>query len=68
MFKYQINGNRLEYRYQNVVPGYDYPLRVWINGEVVSLKPTEEMQTLLGDEAIKAFEVDRNFFVISQTR
>ena len=68
VFKYQINGNRLEYRYQNVVPGYDYPLRVWINGEVVSLKPTEEMQTLLGDEAIKAFEVDRNFFVISQTR
>lgn len=66
VLNYQVDGNRLDYQYQNVVPGYDYPLRVQINGEVVSIRPTEELQTLLKDEAIKTFEVDRNFFVDSK--
>ncbi|MGI9495283.1 MAG: M1 family metallopeptidase [Mariniblastus sp.] len=68
VLNYQVDGNRLDYQYQNVVPGYDYPLRVQINGEVVSIKPTEELQTLLRDEAIETFEVDRNFFVNSRAR
>jgi len=63
---YRIDGNRLEYQYQNVVSGYDYPLRVRINGEVVSIKPTEEMQELHRSDAIKTFEVDRNFFIDSE--
>ena len=68
VLRYQIDGNRLEYQYQNVVPGYDYPLRVRINGEVVSIKPTERMQELRRNEAIKTFEVDRNFFIDSKAR
>ena len=68
VLNYQVDGNQLDYQYQNVVPGYDYPLRVQINGEVVSIKPTEELQTLLRDEAIETFEVDRNFFVNSRAR
>ncbi|MDB2525508.1 M1 family metallopeptidase [Mariniblastus sp.] len=68
VLRYQIDGNRLEYQYQNVVPGYDYPLRVRINGEVVSIKPTEGMQELRRNEAIKTFEVDRNFFIDSKAR
>lgn len=63
---YRIDGNRLEYQYQNVVSGYEYPLRVRINGEVVSIKPTEEMQELHRSDAIKTFEVDRNFFIDSE--
>jgi aminopeptidase N len=63
---YRIDGNRLEYQYQNVVSGYDYPLRVRINGEFVSIKPTEEMQELHRSDAIKTFEVDRNFFIDSE--
>lgn len=68
VLEYQIDGNRLEYQYQNVVPGYAYPVRVRINGEVVSLKPTEEMQEIRRDEPIKTFVVDRNFFVNSKPR
>lgn len=66
VLEYQIDGNRLEYQYQNVVPGYAYPVRVRINGEIVSLKPTEEMQEIRRDEPIKTFVVDRNFFVNSK--
>lgn len=68
VLEYQIDGNRLEYQYQNVVPGYAYPVRVRINGEIVSLKPTEEMQEIRRDEPIKTFVVDRNFFVNSKPR
>ncbi len=68
VLEYQIDGNRLEYQYQNVVPGYAYPVRVRINGEVVSLKPTEQMQEMRRDEPIKTFVVDRNFFVNSKAR
>jgi aminopeptidase N len=65
VLNYQVDGNRLDYQYQNVVTGYNYPVRVLINGEVVTLKPTEEMQTLIREDAIKAFKVDRNFYLNS---
>ena len=68
VLKYQVDGNSLKYQYQNVVPGYDYPLRVRVNGKVVTLNPTEEIQTLFRNELIEAFVLDRNFYVILQNR
>jgi hypothetical protein len=39
------------------------PIRVMVNGKTVSITPTESTQTLTNAEAIKTFEVDRNYYV-----
>ena len=62
-FEYSIDGKKLEYRYTNVVDGFNYPIRASINGKKVELKPTTENQTLTVDDDISEFKVDRNFYV-----
>jgi aminopeptidase N len=65
-FTYKVEGNKLVYRWTNVVPGFDMPVRVAVDGKTVELKPTEADQTYNASEPIKSVEVDRNYYVESQ--
>ena len=62
VFEYSIEGSTLRYRWSNVVPGFDMPLRVTLDGTGISITPKESWQTLqlsgAGD-----FEVDVNYYV-----
>ncbi len=62
-FKFNKKGKMLEYHYENVVPGYNIPLRVIINDEMVTLKPTEKKQILKNKMEIKSVKIDPNFYV-----
>ena len=62
-FQYKINGNKLTFKWDNVVENFDMPLRVALNGKTVLLKPTTVEQTFDSSEAIKEVIVDRNFYV-----
>jgi aminopeptidase N len=66
VFEYQIEGNRLHYRFGKVVEGFSIPLRVRINGEEVTLYPTGEIQVLEAQSPIGELEVDRNFYVLAE--
>jgi len=61
--KYTIDGDQVSFRYENVVDGYEYPVRAMINGTEKTIAPTEDWQTLKFDSAIESFEIDRNFYV-----
>ena len=61
--RYKTDGNKLSFKYENVVPGFAMPIRVSINGTPVSITPTESMQTKTVGQGIKTVEVDRNFYV-----
>ncbi len=64
VFEYQIgDGNVLEYRYTDVVDGFDMPLRVYIDGEALWLYPTATWKTENADPNASTFKVDRNFYV-----
>jgi len=65
VFEYRVQGGTLSYRWTDVVPGFDMPLRVNIPGLGTRLlHPTEAWQTL-EDASARAAEltVDENFYV-----
>jgi aminopeptidase N len=65
-FEYRIAGDTLTYRWATVVPGFDMPLRVALDGRSYSLiHPSEQWQTARVTVASPAdFKVDENFYVV----
>jgi len=65
VLEYSIRGNTLTYRWTNVVPGFDMPVRVTLAGSGWSLiRPTttpKSAKLALRDPA--SFRVDPNFYV-----
>jgi aminopeptidase N len=64
-FNYYIRGNRLHYRWQNVIPGFNMPLDVTLSaGKFSLIHPATSWQTTsLHLDANKQFKVDQNFYV-----
>ena len=65
LLEYKAEGDKLSYRYTRIVPEFDMPLRVRINGEESWIFPSSEWKTEKREVKIKSFEVDRNFYVES---
>lgn len=62
-FRYKIEGRTLRYRYENVVDGFDMPVKVRINGTEKWLKPSATEMSFEAPDDILKFEVDKNFYV-----
>jgi aminopeptidase N len=66
--EYRVQGSRLSYRWANVVPGFDMPVRVTLaRGEYQLIRPTTSWQTaeVRGVTAAN-FRVDENFYVTAR--
>ncbi len=62
--EYRVQGTTLSYRWANVVPGFDMPVRVNIPGLGTRLlRPTEAWQTLDASPRGGELSVDENFYV-----
>jgi aminopeptidase N len=63
--EYRIEGSTLSYRWANVVPGFDMPVKATLaDGQLSVLRPTERWQTAqLRLSSPAAFRVDENFYV-----
>ena len=54
---------KLKYRYTNVVPGFNLPIKTYINGTIeMELKPITTWQKIKG----KSITVDKNYYIESQ--
>ncbi|MEP6492120.1 MAG: M1 family metallopeptidase [bacterium] len=64
-FEYRIAGETLSYRWTTVVPGFDMPVKVALNGRDYSvIRPTEAWKTTKVSLANPSdFKVDVNFYV-----
>jgi aminopeptidase N len=64
-FEYHIAGDTLAYRWATVVPGFDMPLEVTLNGSDFSvIHPTERWQrTRVSLASAADFKVDANYYV-----
>jgi aminopeptidase N len=67
VLEYSTNGNTLTYRWSNVVPGFDMPVRVTLADSGYSvIRPTASPQTAkLALHDLASFRVDSNFYVTS---
>jgi aminopeptidase N len=65
VLEYRISGPTLSYRWANVVPGFDMPVKVTLSGDSLSvIRPTTAWKTArLGLPNAAAFRVDPNFYV-----
>ena len=64
-FEYDIQGGTLWYRWTNVVPGFDMPVRAQLrSGPMTLLRPTERWKSIPITVADTAFRVDENFYVL----
>ncbi|AWW30834.1 M1 family peptidase [Echinicola strongylocentroti] len=63
IFSYTIKNGMLIYRWENTVKSFNMPLKVWVDGEEVWLKPTTQWQNKKLDPTTSALTVDRNFYV-----
>jgi len=66
--EYRLDGSNLTYRWADVIPGFDMPIRVLTGeGQSVKLTPTEQWQTTaLALERPDAFRVDQNYYVFTR--
>ncbi|WP_440121114.1 M1 family metallopeptidase [Tenacibaculum sp. Ill] len=64
-FEYTIKNKELKYRWNNVVEGFDMPLRINVNGKSILLTPTENWQTKSINN--NSIEIDNNFYVYSKS-
>ncbi len=61
--EYNVENNNLEFRYINVVDGFEIPVIVLINGKEEWITPTSEWQTKEFLSDIKTTEIKQDFYV-----
>lgn len=66
--EYRLDDSTLTYRWADVVPGFDMPIRVHAaKDSSMTLKPTEQWQTAtLALDRPDAFRVDENYYVFTR--
>jgi len=66
VLEYRLEGQELRFRYTNVVPGFDMPVRILVDGQESWLYPAEEWQSQSFGHPISQLEVDRNFYIVTK--
>jgi aminopeptidase N len=64
-FEYALVEGKLRYRWTNCVPDFKMKLKVYINGKLHWLEPTQRFEWLELDNVISKVEVDKDFYVAS---
>ncbi|MDB4584471.1 M1 family metallopeptidase [Draconibacterium sp.] len=62
-FEYALVEGKMRYRWTNCVPAFKMKLKVFINGQMHWLEPTQRWERLELDDPISSVEVDKDFYV-----
>lgn len=63
VFEYFISDNNLTFRWNNCVPGFNMPLKIWISGSPKNINPTTRWTTIKLDEPDSDIKVDKDYYV-----
>jgi aminopeptidase N len=63
--QYSIQQKKLNYRYTDVIKGFNMPVQVKINGGLNWIQPTSVWKTLENNENIKTLDVQQDFLINS---
>lgn len=64
-FEYALVNGNMRYRWANCVRGFNMKLKVYIDGQLHWIEPSQRWQTLKGKKNIENVEVDKDFYVAS---
>jgi aminopeptidase N len=62
VFEYVVSGNALSFRWNNCVPGFNMPLKIYVSGKEMNITPTEDFQTIQVQKNAH-IKVDANYYV-----
>jgi aminopeptidase N len=62
VFEYAVSGNALSFRWNNCVPGFKMPLKIYVSGKVMNVNPTQEFQTIQVPKNAQ-IKVDPDYYV-----
>ncbi|GLX78310.1 peptidase M1 [Thalassotalea insulae] len=63
--EYYLKDDKIRLRWNNVKPGFDMPVRAFINGEAIWLSPTTHWSEVTINHKNPSIKVDSNFYVSS---
>ncbi len=66
VFQYGTDGKTLTYSYGDVVDGFAMPIRVTVNGQIVTLTPGQAAKKQTFPANITSVAVDRNYYVTTE--
>ena len=68
VLEYKLEGSRLSYRWNNVVPGFSMPIKMTTSpGRLTWIRPTERWKTMTVKlKRPEEFHVDDNFYVVAK--
>ncbi|MGB0888617.1 MAG: M1 family metallopeptidase [Vicingaceae bacterium] len=61
--EYKMIDNRMEYRYQNVVDGFDMPIKIFENNSSHWIFPSQEWDTFTLKDINSTIRIDENFYI-----
>ena len=63
VLEYVIEGEKIRFRWNQVVNNFDMPILVTVNGKTDWLYPTKQWKEKKNDSRISEFKIDANFYV-----
>jgi aminopeptidase N len=63
VFEYYVKDNRITYRWNNCVQGFNMPLKIWVGGKPVMIKPTQGWNSVTAETPDADVIVDKDFYV-----
>lgn len=63
VLEYEMQEDSIRYRYTNIVPDFDMPVRIFIDENEKWLFPTSEWKTENLEGDISTFRIDQNFYI-----
>ncbi|PVX47689.1 peptidase M1-like protein [Flavobacterium sp. 103] len=64
--EYTFQENTIKYRWTNIVPGFDMPVKVALNGTEVTLNPKADWSEFTNSSKIEKVEINKDFYVFSK--
>jgi aminopeptidase N len=67
-FACTVEGREIRYRYENVVPGFAYPVDLIVDGRRLRLQPSSGFQAFRADAPVADVSLDPNAYVLLKRR
>jgi aminopeptidase N len=63
VFEYSVKGDSLSFRWNNCIPGFTMPLKIWVSGKETFINPKTVYNTIKLETENAVIKVDPGFYV-----
>lgn len=66
VLEYSVEGNRLNFRYTNIIDSFSMPVVIRVNSEELTIHPSREWKNVKFDNPVQTVEVKKDFYIFSK--